>query len=110
MALAKKRRSSFFVKPASWETLLRRTSMSLRISGFLNRAKNSSADFLVNPMVNIFIGPSDSKRTHDFALLHSVLRTRSSRLELYSPLKTGRLCLSVRGSPLFQEFEEGASY
>src|SRR5262245_41980214 len=55
MALVKNLRSSFFVKPASWETLLRRTSTSRRTPAVCSFVKNVSADFLVKPMVNIFI-------------------------------------------------------
>src|SRR5947207_8000585 len=56
MDLRKNRRSSLLVKPASCETLLSRTSINRLTPDSRNRVKNSSAVFLVKPMVKSWIG------------------------------------------------------
>src|SRR6266478_1146994 len=55
IAFVKYRRSSFFVNPASWETLLSRTSTSRWTLALFSRVKKVSADFLVNPIVKILM-------------------------------------------------------
>src|SRR5687767_1345427 len=57
IAFVKYFRSSFFVKPASCETLLRRTSTSRFTPALSKCVKKVSADFLVKPIVKIFIRP-----------------------------------------------------
>src|ERR1700682_3261 len=86
MAFKKYRRSSFLAKPASCDTLFNRTSTIRRIAGPLRRAKNSSADFFVNPMVNSFIA----------GLCYSSLP------------ETNRLALAARGLLLLLGWTRGA--
>ena len=49
--LRKKARSSFFANPASWDTLLSRTSTTLLVPDCSSIPKNFCAFFFVNPMV-----------------------------------------------------------
>src|SRR5271157_22811 len=60
IAFVKYRRSSLFVKPASCDTLFNRTSIKRLTPALLRRVKNVSADFLVKPIVKIFIRPLPS--------------------------------------------------
>src|SRR5260370_41461980 len=63
MGIVEYRRSGLLVNPGSCETLFKRTSTRRRTPAFWSRVKNVSADFLVNPMVKIFIGrPSGAVR------------------------------------------------
>src|SRR6266576_6462212 len=55
MAFVKYRRSSFFAKPASCETLFKRTSTTRFTPASFSSVKNFSADFFVKPMVKLFI-------------------------------------------------------
>src|SRR5471030_1484681 len=55
MVFVKYLRSSRLVNPASCETLFKRTSTRRRTPAFWSRVKNVSADFLVKPIVKIFI-------------------------------------------------------
>src|SRR5258706_15192172 len=90
IAFVKKRRSSFLVKPASCETLLRRTSISRLTPAFFNQVKKVSADFFVNPIVKSFIQPD--------SLLLNYQGAQQSHKQC-APLVCGRHPLTtVRGS------------